>query len=170
MKDALTLFASHFTPPGPVPGRTWSFCIPSLTGSADAFLALTLAVKDTFGGQNAECGGNVVLAVTPGLPDADRLADDLRLLTRDKKLGTDPYATRILEFPPPLDGDKSALGTRLKTIAALKAWELNPYPCVVVAAFPALSCPVAGEAEPIRLMLGRRTNDSRQPTKANSIH
>ena len=86
--------------------------------------------------------GQVVLAITPGLPDADRLADDLRLLTKDKNLGTDPYQTRILEFPPLLEGDKSALGTRLKTIAALKAWGLSPYPCIVIAAFPALATPI----------------------------
>ncbi len=49
---------------------------------------------------------------------------------------------RILEFPPPLDGDKSALGTRLKTIAALRAWTLAPYPCVVVAPFTALVTPL----------------------------
>ena len=43
MKDALSLFASRFTPPGWKAGEAQSFCIPSLTGSADAFLALTLA-------------------------------------------------------------------------------------------------------------------------------
>ena len=86
--------------------------------------------------------GRVVVAVTPGLPDADRLVDDLRLLTEDKTLGTGPYQTRILEFPPLLDGDKTALGLRLKTIAALKAWDLSPYPCIVVASFPALAIPI----------------------------
>ena len=69
MKDALSIFASHFAPPRGKSGEASSFCIPSLTGSADAFLALTL-VND-----------RVVLAITPGLPDADRLADDLQLLT-----------------------------------------------------------------------------------------
>ncbi|MBR2713514.1 MAG: hypothetical protein IKB76_01920, partial [Kiritimatiellae bacterium] len=69
MKDALSIFASRFTPPLGKSGEAVSFCIPSLTGSADAFLALTLAEKQ------------VVLAVTPGLPDADRLADDLKLLS-----------------------------------------------------------------------------------------
>ena len=63
--NPLRLFASLFTPPGSVP----TFSIPSLTGSADAFLALSLA------GPN-----RLVLALTPGLPEADRLADDLRLL------------------------------------------------------------------------------------------
>ena len=133
MNEALEKFASHFTPPGGIAGEPPSFCIPSLTGAADAFLAVTLA-KD-----------NVVLAITPGLPDADRLADDLRIVAARRP-------TRILEFPPTLDGDKSSLGTRLKTIAALKAWSLNPYPCVVVASFPALSSSVPNGTVPtIRL-------------------
>ena len=132
MKDALSIFASHFTPPWGKSGEASSFCIPSLTGSADAFLALTLAEN------------RVVLAITPGLPDADRLADDLRLLSAK-------LPTRILEFPPLLDGDRSALGLRLKTIAALKAWSLSPYPCVVVTSFPALTTPIPTGSEPIRL-------------------
>ena len=130
MKDALSIFASHFTPPLGKSGEAVSFCIPSLTGSADAFLALTLAEKQ------------VVLAITPGLPDADRLADDLKLLSAK-------LPTRILEFPPLLDGERSALGLRLKTIAALKAWSLNPYPAVVVASFPALSTPIPMGTDPI---------------------
>ena len=132
MKDALSIFASHFTPPRRKSGEAPSFCIPSLTGSADAFLALTLA------------DNRAVLAITPGLPDADRLADDLRLLSAKPP-------TRILEFPPLLDGDRSALGLRLKTIAALKAWSLNPYPCVIVAPFPALATPVPMGTDPIIL-------------------
>ena len=173
MTDALTAFASHFSPPGSVPGGASSFCIPSLTGSADAFLALTLATGRGLGDNRRQAtsdNGKVVLVVTPGLPDADRLVDDLRILTGDKKLGTDPFATRVLEFPPPLGGDKSALGTRLKTIAALKAWSLCPYPCVIVAAFPSLSCPIAVGAEPLRLEMGdrqRTTPGSRQATDDN---
>ena len=119
MNDALAKFASVFTPPGLDAGG--AVAIPSLTGAADAFLAFTLAHRYQ----------SVVLAVTPGLPDADRLADDLRLITAKGPL-------RILEFPPLLDGDKSALGLRLKTIAALRAYDLSPYPAVVVAPFPAL--------------------------------
>ena len=130
MKDALSIFASRFTPPLGKSGEAVPFCIPSLTGSADAFLALTLAEKQ------------VVLAVTPGLPDADRLADDLKLLSAK-------LPTRILEFPPLLDGERSALGLRLKTIAALKAWALNPYPAIVVASFPALSTPIPMGTDPI---------------------
>ena len=138
---ALKIFASQFTPPAGNSGGMSSFCIPSLTGSADAFLALALA--------NGEAGirgggAGLVLAVTPGLPDADRLADDLHLLSAK-------LPTRILEFPPKLDDDKSALGLRLKTIAALKAWSLSPYPCVVVASFPALATPIPQAIEPLTL-------------------
>ena len=142
MKDALSIFASHFTPPRGKSGEATSFCIPSLTGSADAFLALTLATK----GEDVrrETRDKVVLTVTPGLPDADRLADDLRLLSAK-------LPARILEFPPLLDGERSALGLRLKAIAALKAWSLNPYPCVIVAPFPALATPIPTGTEPIGL-------------------
>ena len=100
MRDALSIFASHFTPPRGKSEEAGFFCIPSLTGSADAFLALTLA-------QN-----RVVLTITPGLPDADRLVDDLRILTTNNQQLT-TYQTRILEFPPLLDGDRSTLGLRL---------------------------------------------------------
>ena len=136
MQNALELFASRFTPPRGKNGEALSVCIPSLTGSADAFLALTLTRDD-----------RLILAITPGQPEADRLADDLKILSAKSP-------TRILELPPKLADDKSALGTRLKTIAALKAWAINPYPCVVVASFPALVTPIATSVEPIRISLG----------------
>ncbi len=198
MKEALDRFASLFTPPGPVPtgqggpvpsssaptpsgpvptsldpniqgsvpkirGPVPTISIPSLTGSADAFLAATLAQP-----------ARLVLAVTPGLPEADRLVDDLRILAqptasagdrppgseyarhgdrpskggdRPPNFGDRPPSSRsnqlrILEFPPLIDNDKGALGLRLKTLAALKAWGLSPAPYVIVAAFPALSVPL----------------------------
>ena len=136
MQNALELFASRFTPPRGKNGEALSVCIPSLTGSADAFLALTLTRDD-----------RLILAITPGQPEADRLADDLKILSAKSP-------TRILELPPKLADDKSALGTRLKTIAALKAWAINPYPCVVVASFPALVTPIATSVEPFRISLG----------------
>ena len=136
MQNALELFASRFTPPRGKNGEALSVCIPSLTGSADAFLALTLTRDD-----------RLILAITPGQPEADRLADDLKILSAKSP-------TRILELPPKLADDKSALGTRLKTIAALKARAINPYPCVVVASFPALVTPIATSVEPIRISLG----------------
>ncbi len=123
MTDAIRHFSSLFTPRGDSAGA-WS--VSSLTGAADAFAALALTEGPP---------PRVVLAVTPGIPDADRLADDLRILTAKT-----PH--RILEFPPMLDGDKAALGTRLKTIAALRAWATSPYPCIVVAPFTALETPL----------------------------
>ena len=133
MKDALELFSSRFSPPSPTEGG--AVAISSLTGAADAFLALALS-KDS----------RLVLAATPGLPDADRLADDLHMLS-----ATIPSARniRVLEFPPPLSGDVGALGTRLKTLAALRAWPLSPYPCVLVVSSPALSSPVPTGAPPV---------------------
>ena len=133
MKDALELFSSRFSPPSPTEGG--AVAISSLTGAADAFLALALTN-----------GSRLVLAATPGLPDADRLADDLHTLS-----ATIPSARniRVLEFPPPLAGDVGALGTRLKTLAALRAWPLSPYPCVLVVSSPALSSPVPTGAPPV---------------------
>ena len=133
MKDALELFSSRFSPPSPTEGG--AVAISSLTGAADAFLALALTK-----------GSRLVLAATPGLPDADRLADDLHTLS-----ATIPSARniRVLEFPPPLAGDVGALGTRLKTLAALRAWPLSPYPCVLVVSSPALSSPVPTGAPPV---------------------
>ena len=133
MKDALELFASRFAPPSLKEGGT--VAISSLTGAADAFLALALSK-----------GSRLVLTATPGLPDADRLADDLHTLS-----ATIPSARniRVLEFPPPLSGDVGALGTRLKTLAALRAWPLSPYPCVLVVSSPALASPVPTGAPPV---------------------
>ena len=146
MNDALEKFASVFTPPGPA--ADGAVAIPSLTGAADAFVARTLALRSR----------SVVLAVTPGLPDADRLVDDLRLIT-----ARDPI--RLFEFPPLLDGEKSALGLRLKTIAALRAYDLAPYPAIVVAPFPALATPIpAGSVPTISLSLAGSV-----PTSAGSV-
>lgn len=120
MTEAVKVFKTLLPPPGEIPGGAYS--ISSLTGSAGAFLAASLCEK-------------AVLVVTPGLPDADKVFDDLTLITAKSPI-------RLLEFPPMLAGDKSSLGTRLKTIAALKAYEINPYPLIVVASFPALSAGV----------------------------
>lgn len=161
MKDALQIFASRFSPPGEESGGT--LALSSLTGSADAFLALALSTqtpKRPAAAKRSEVGPNtrkpsLVLAVIPGLPDADRLADDLRLLTSTDSSLFALHSTlpvMVLEFPPLLDGDKSALGTRLKTLSALKAWSLNPYPCVIVAPFPSLALPVpVGNLESLNL-------------------
>ena len=142
MNSALDLFASRFAPPALEKGG--AVAISSLTGASDAFLALTLAMRPSESAR--DCG--IVLAVAPGLPDADRLVDDLRLLSTPEKglksgePGNAAASVRILEFPPLLGGDKNALGIRLKTISAIKAWGLSPYPCVIVAAYSALSTPI----------------------------
>ena len=149
MKDALKIFSSHFTPPASPPqgAAPLALCIPALTGAADAFFALTLATA-------RQDEPRLTLAIVSGLPDADRLVDDLRLLTSGKSLGARAYETRILEFPPLLDGDRTSLGTRIKTIAALKAWALHPYPCVIVAPFAALATTISAGTDPANLNTG----------------
>ena len=126
MEKAMENFAARFSPPGGFPAETGALCIPSLTGSADAFLALTLTTPGS---------PRIVLAITDGIPVGERLTDDLRLLSART-------SHRILEFPPLIPDDKSALGTRLKTLAALRAWSLNPYPTVIVTPFAALATPI----------------------------
>lgn len=126
MIKALQRFAECFHPPGISSGGR--IALPSLTGAADAFLAAALSKR-------------TVLVITPGLPDADRLVDDLELLTAKTPI-------RVLEFPPLLDGDKTALGLRLKTIAALRSLPLSPYPCCVIAPFPALATPLPRSLTP----------------------
>ena len=165
MVAPIQAFQRLFTPPGDSPGGR--LAIPSLTGAADAFLAAALTKKrlSTDDERLAESQDlhqeTCVLAITPGIPDTDRLLDDLRIVTARTTI-------RILEFPPLLDGDKSALGLRLKTIAALRSWSLNPYPCVIVAPFPALATPLntSRDAQPLRLATDDAqlsTDDFRHP-------
>ena len=80
MKDALTHFASQFAPPGLFPAG--AVCISSLTGAADAFLARALAHAER---------PRVVLAVTPGIPDAERLADEAGLAMPGMRLCKSVY-------------------------------------------------------------------------------
>ena len=141
MHDALSFFASRFTPPRAASEEAGSICIPALTGSSDAFLALSLAASSR----------TVVLVVAPGLPDADRLVDDLRILLEKP---SDPEV-RLLEFPLPLADEKSSIGLRLKTVAALKAWSIRPAPYVVVTTAAAAAGRMSGRrVEPIRLAAG----------------
>ncbi len=131
--DAASVFAGFWKPP--CAGAGAALCIPSPTGAADAFIALALA-----GGG----GGRVVLAVTPGLPEADRLADDLSRLVAMDKTSEGAAQTRIFEFPPAIRGDKTAMGLRFKTAAAMRSYAMRPYAAVVVAPAAALSGYVGG--------------------------
>jgi len=146
MRRALEIFRERFRFDGP------AIAIPALTGSADAFLALALAL-----GREGSAP-KLVLAVTSGIPDAERLTDDLELLASDSK--SEAYPVRILEFPPLIADDRTSLGTRLKTIAAIKSWSLSPYPAVVVAPYAALVSPIPIGARPaFRLELGGKFGD-----------
>ena len=131
MKKALEAFCFDIAAAGGVPRGPSA--VSALTGGSDAFLALFLACRGE---------GRLVLAVTGGIPDADRLAADLEMIAA---AGDSPaHAARILELPVKLEGDSASVGVRLKTISALRAWSIKPYPAVVVAPFaalaPAVSC------------------------------
>lgn len=99
--------------------------LPSLTGSASAFAALALVRNPPEGGVP------FVLAVTPGLPEADALCDDLKLLTARSDV-------RVLELPPPLEDDAASLGLRARAASAIGAYSTRPYPLVLVAPSPAV--------------------------------
>ena len=119
----LEAFARIFAPVLENPSP--ALALSSFTGSASAFAAAVLARQPPKGGVP------FVLAVTPGLPEADTLADDLDVLAKET-------AVRTLEFPPGLDGDPAATAARLKVSAALGAYSMRPYPLVIVAPVPAL--------------------------------
>ncbi len=117
-------------------------CIPSFTGSSAAFAAVALALR-------AETP--FVLVVTPGLPEADSLLDDLRVLENESPV-------RAVEFPPALADDRPCMAARIKAAAVLAAWRSRPYPLVMVAPSAALATPVppaaAVAAALVRLTLG----------------
>ena len=151
MKRATAAFISRLPPPGKLPGG--AVALPSLSGAAAAFAALAIA----------ETGKLPLLAVTPGIPDADRLVDDLKTISARTSV-------RILEFPPPLPGDKSTLGTRLKTISALNSWALHPYPLIIVSPFAALASAVpAGKTPPTRLSTANDGENAAVPGFAGGI-
>ena len=119
MSKRFEIFAKVFG--AGVPEGAPAVAYSSLTGSAAAFAAATLAVKS----------GRVVLAVTVGLPEADTLSADLETMA-------DEVGVRVLEFPPSIEDDRSTVAARLKVSAALGAYAIRPYPLVIVAPVMAL--------------------------------
>ena len=103
-----------------------SLALSSFTGSAAAFAAVALAT-----GTSGKDRLPLVLAVTPGLPEADMLSENLHVLEKE-------CIVRVLEFPPALEDDRTTMAARLKAVAALDAYMLRPYPLVVVAPVAAL--------------------------------
>ena len=128
MAKSFELFEKAFVP-GVVEHPSPVLCISSLTGASAAYAAAAIARA------SAKSGGPL-LAVVPGLPEADALVSDIELLS-------DEAGVRVLEFPPQLEDDPGAAAARLKVSATLGAYALRPYPFVVVAPYPALSAPVA---------------------------
>ena len=109
------------------------FALPSFSGSATAFAAAALArgERRARGARPTDEDSPFVLVVTPGIPEADTVADDLRVLEGES-------GVRSLAFPPPLEDDPASTAARLKVSAALGAWRMRPYPLVVVAPSAAL--------------------------------
>ena len=141
----LAIFAESFRPVAEHPSP--SVALPSFAGSAPAFAAAALAL-------NAR-SAPFVLAVTPGLPEADALFEDLRVLERESPV-------RALEFPPVLEDDRSSTSARLKVAAALGEFAAAPHPLVVVAPMPALmqGVPTAAAVESATLRLALAPGES----------
>ena len=91
--------------------------LPSFSGSATAFAAAALArgERRARGARPTEEDSPFVLVVTPGIPEADTVADDLRVLEGES-------GVRSLAFPPPLEDDPASTAARLRVSAALGAW------------------------------------------------
>ncbi len=132
-KKRTEAFAEAFAP-GVVNHPSPALALSAFTGSAAAFAAVVLAKR----GKTP-----LVLAVTPGLPEADVLTDDLRVLE-------DEAGVRVLEFPPPLEDDSSSTAARLKVSAALGAYAIRPYPLVIVSSVRALETGVVRSADVAR--------------------
>jgi len=132
VNDRLARFAAAFGMVTEHPSPC--IALSSFTGSAAAFATVTLAANGT--GENRL---PLVLAVTPGLPEADTLAANLHSLEKES-------GVRILEFPPSLEDDRTTTAARLKTVAAIDAYMTRPYPLAVVAPFAALRDPVPAAA------------------------
>ena len=98
-----------------------ALALPSFTGSSAAFAAAALAERR-----------GLAVAVVPGLPEADGLMADLRVLE-----GACP--ARALECPPPLEDDRAAAAARLRAAAAIGEAGREGRPLVVVAPSAALA-------------------------------
>ncbi len=119
MSKRFDIFAKAFS--AGVPSGAPAVAYPSLTGSAAAFAAATLAAGNC-------C---VVLAVTAGLPEADAVFADLEAIA-------DEAGVRVLEFPFAIEDDRGSIAARLKVSAVLGAYSIRPYPLVIVAPVMAL--------------------------------
>ena len=132
MKKALEIFASSFL--REIGGRPGDVALPPLAGAAGAFAAVSLARPPAGGGE-----ARLVLAVTPGIPESERLADDIAVISRFAPCS-------ILEFPPPIENDMAALGARMKAAAAVRSWTESPEPLVIAASAASLEAPVPQNA------------------------
>ena len=145
----LARFADAFNPVTEHPSPC--LALSSFTGASAAFAAVALSTGKSGPGRLP-----LVLAVTPGLPEADILFDNLRVLEKECTI-------RILEFPPALEDDRTTTAARLKTVAALDAYMLRPYPLVIVAPFAALGDPVPTAASVAAATIGLSLDGGNPP-------
>ncbi len=142
MESVLDIFRQAFGRSAQTPRSR--FAVSSLTGAADAFAAAAFASP-------ASGASRCVLAVTDGIPAAERLVSDLQTICAESPAS----GVRVLEFPVSVPGDKASSSARLRVVAALGAWGMNPYPLIVVSPSMALSQPVAHAAKKsLRLCAG----------------
>lgn len=130
VSGAIDVFSERFF--GLSPGAGAGGCaVAAPVGASNAFLALALARRGA---------PRTVLAVADGIPAAERLADDLQILSGES--GAD-----VLEYPAD-DGDDgriAAQGARGRTVAAIVSPSGSERPRVVVAPLAALGLPVPSD-------------------------
>ena len=132
MQHAIKLFKDKLSPLFEKKGERKSFSIKNLTGSADAFLSIALS----------ETAENI-LAITPGIPDAERLANDLEILsTAEKKLD-------VRYFPALLDDENNSFGLRIKLARELKSPTANKTKRIIVAPFAAVKQGIPSDINPV---------------------
>lgn len=117
IKSAVETFARQFNESVP---RGVSSIAP-LTGASKAFAAAALAMQT---GKNGE--PPLVIAIAPGIPEAETLAEDLRILSESGFFN-------LTELPPPLEDDPGTLAARARAAAEIAALSQKSTPLVIAA-------------------------------------
>ncbi len=132
MQRALDTFAAAFE--GALGGAN-AAALPSLLPGADAFAFRALLRRS-----------KIVLAVTPGIPEAERLAEDLHVLA----------TPNTYLFPPLLEGrdEVSSRGMRLKALEALRdaAADDALSSLAIVAPFAAIAGEIEADVAPAAIL------------------
>jgi transcription-repair coupling factor (superfamily II helicase) len=132
MEKAISIFKNKINPLFEKKGGAKFFSVKNLTGSADAFLSIALTEKS-----------NSVLVMTPGIPDAERLLNDIEILAKEGNNIEAAY------FPALLDNEPNAMGLRIKLARELQLQSDSPKKRIIVAPFTALTQAIPLNISPV---------------------